>query len=691
MMILVVSASGAFGSSRSITYHLFVAPFLLPAVFAGLMAAVRGEDIRDRFLRALVLFGVALVAITESLGAFGLIGRGPLILCWSAVLWIALAAARRQRFRFRSALTSPGADPVVIVCFAGIAVILTLTAVTAAFSPPNSADAMAYHMPRVVYWAEQSSVRFFPTQYLNQIMLQPLAEYLMLHTYVLSGGDRWINFVQWFASLASIIGVSSVARMFGAEARAQAIAALFCATLPAGILASSGAKNDYVLAMWLVAAIYFALCFTKTRRLADAMLLGAALGLALLTKATAYLFAPWPLAAIFLVRAGKSRGRLAAGALIAAAGVLALNVPQYVRNYGLSRSIMGFDSAQGDGFFRWRNETFGWKETASNMLRNLSEQLGARGSTWNDGVYHFVLQAHRRIGIDVNDPRTTWRWSSFATPRNANHEANAPNRWHLAIILIVSFALILRAFRRRERERPLYALALLCAFVAFCAYLKWQPFLARLLVPLFVLAAPLAGVIGEIGGRAFGPKRRWLVQLVVCLFLLSNARLPLLENWVRPLKGPASVFHTPRSAQYFADMSQWNNQASYWKAVDILARSNCGTVGIDITNLQLEYPLQALLRERKPASRFLHTGVQNVSARYPQPIAAPPCAVACLDCAGDAKRLRLYSDFPASTAAGKFVIFLNPPAAPESDRSSSPAAPAHSTPPTRPAAVAATP
>jgi hypothetical protein len=605
--------------------------------------------IRDRFLRALVLFGVAAVVITESLSAFTLVRRGPLALSWITVLLLAIALAVFRRSRPRLSLR---ADPFVVFSLAGMAVIFSLTAVTAAFSPPNSADAMAYHMPRVVYWAEQSSVRFFPTQYFNQIMLQPLAEYMSLQTYVLSGGDHLVNFVQWFASLASVIGVSSIARMFdqgtpGSNARAQALAAVFCATLPVGILASSGAKNDYWMAMWLVAAVYFALCFTRTGRFRDALFLGAALGLALLTKATAYLFAPWPLAAIFLVNAAKSPKRLAAGAMIAVGLAAAINLPQYVRNYGLSGSIMGFDSAQGDGVFRWQNDSFGWKETASNILRHLSEQVGARSANWNQGVYNLVVEAHRRIGIDVNDPRTTWPGSTFEPPTNANHEANAPNRWHLAITLLVCCLLLVRAIRRGERERALYALALLIAFVAFCTYLKWQPFMTRLLLPLFVLAAPLVASI-----------RTWLIQVALCLFLFSNARLPLIENWVRPLIGPRSVFRVPRDVQYFADMNQWNNQASYWKTVDLLANSHCDTVGIDITNLQLEYPLQALLREREPNARFLHTGVQNVSSRYPQPVNAKPCAVVCLDCAADPTRLQLYADLPGRVDIDRFVVFM---------------------------------
>jgi hypothetical protein len=259
----------------------------------------------------------------------------------------------------------------------------------------------------------------------------------------------------------------------------------------------------------------------------------------------------------------------------------------------------------------------------------------------------------------VNDPAATWRGSSFAPPINANHEANAPNTWHLAILVAIGCALCVEALRGRERERFLYALALLCAVVAFCGYLKWQPFFARLLLPLFVLAAPLAGMIAEIGRQSGGRMRRAAIPFAISVFLLSGARRPALENWVRPLGGPRSVLHTPRDVQYFADMSQWNNQAAYWKTVDLLARSRCGTVGVDITNLQLEYPLQALLRERNPEVKFVHTGVQNVSTRYSQPVGEAPCAAACLDCEGDLKRQSLYNDFSIGVAVDKFVVFLD--------------------------------
>jgi hypothetical protein len=593
--------------------------------------------LRDFLLRVLVALGVATALLTEALSPFHLLRRTPLAVAWMTIALAACGLIYKRRPTLVKAVCRP-LEAAIAVAIAGIAAIIGLTAI---LSPPNSADAMAYHLPRVVYWAQSGSVAFFPTPYLNQIMLQPLAEYIMLHTYVLSGGDHFINLVAWAAFLGCIMGVSAVAAAVGLGSRGQAFAALFCATLPNAILQASGAKNDMLLAFWMVAAVYFA-----ARR--DVPFTALSIGLALATKATAYLFLPGIL--VFQIAGLR---RVGGGPLVRAkpdartagillTGILLINAPQYLRNLRLSGSPLGYDSAQANGFFRWRNEHFGWKPTVSNALRHTSEQLGARSPRWNEAVYNGVTAIHRALNIDPQDPGATWRWARYQPPVNANHEANANNRWHLLLIVLAA----LFAAATGARAWTLFAAGLLLAFVLFCFYLKWQPFLARLELPLFILAAPLAAFLLQ----SICPVA---VSIAICLFLVSGTRPALFENWTRPLKGPRSLFVTARDDNYFRDMVQWNNRASYLESVDRTARSGCATVGIDISENQLEYPFQALLRERNREVKFVHTGVG------PDP--PQPCAVLCPDCIGNRKKIAMYSSIGPPVAIGRFLLFLTQP------------------------------
>ncbi len=541
---------------------------------------------RDSLLRGAVLFGTAAALITELLGAFHLLRRGPLVAAWLVVIAVAI-------LRFRPALPRPRLRPLETGIAIVIAAIAGAVATAAYLSPPNSADTMAYHMPRVIYWAQNASVEFFPTPYFNQVMLAPLAEYLMLHSYLLTGGDHFVNLLTFAEWLVAVIGVSSLAGALGLGSRGQAFAALFAATLPSGILQASGAKNDVLLTLWLVLLAYFA----RRRSWTYA---GLAFGLALLTKGTAYLFAPPVLLATMLPVRRRAVLALAAGALL-------VNTPQFMRNVRLSGSPLGCDSAFCNGTFRWRNEHFGWRPLVSNALRHLSEQLGSRDPSRNRAVFDTTIRIHRALGIDPQDPATTWRWAEYVPPKNANHEADANNRWHL---LFAAVAASYAALRRR-RDWILYAGALAAAFLLFCFYLKWQPFMVRLELPLFFLSAPLAGLVLE----AIRPP---VLVLLPCLFLASIARLPALENWTRPLKGPQSLFRMPRDRAYFTDMAQWNNVDWYLEAVERVAATHCDTVTVDISRNQLEYPFQALLRERNPRVRFQHYG--------------PACVTVCIAC-----------------------------------------------------------
>jgi len=582
--------------------------------------------LRDYVLHTAVLVGTAALVLTELLSPFHLLTRWPLGAAWllAVLVWARLRPRAAVQWRFLPLETGLA---VFTLAIGGI------VALTAILSPPNSADAMAYHLPRVVYWAQSGSVAFFPTPYLNQIMLQPLAEYLMLHTYVLTGGDRLINLIAFAAYAGSIVGVSAIAAALGLNTRSQAWAALFCATLPNAILQASGAKNDFLLAFWLVCAVYFA-----ARRDAPYLALSAALALA--TKGTAYLFLP---PVLLYAAAVLPRRQLA----WIAAAICLLNGPQYARNLQLSGSPLGFDSAQANGVFRWRNEHLTWKPAVSNALRHTSEQLGARSPRWNQSVYDVVVRIHRALGIDPQDRDTTWPGARYAPPLNANHEANANNRWHL--LLIVAAAVF--ALGTRNRQWTLYAAALVAAFLLFCLYLKWQPFLARLELPLFVLGAPLAALLVE--------KLRYpAAAVILALFLVNNARPVLFENWTRPLKGPLSLWVTARDANYFSDMGQWNNRPSYLESVDRTARSGCTRVGLDTSENQVEYPFLALLRERNPRVRFVHTGVANPSARYAAAGAPLPCAVLCPDCIANQQKIALYKDIGPPIEIGRFLLFL---------------------------------
>ena len=51
--------------------------------------------------------------------------------------------------------------------------------------------------------------------------MPPGAELTILQFYVLAGGDRLANFVQWFAMVGSLLGTSLVAAQLGAGRAGQ--------------------------------------------------------------------------------------------------------------------------------------------------------------------------------------------------------------------------------------------------------------------------------------------------------------------------------------------------------------------------------------------------------------------------------------------------------------------------------------
>jgi 4-amino-4-deoxy-L-arabinose transferase-like glycosyltransferase len=579
---------------------------LLWAAFAR-----RGSGRRAAFLAAALTWGVLVAALTEGLSLFGLLTRSALAIAWAATVLAAGATAlRRGTAALRLGWSWPGWLAGLFT--AGVAAVLGVTLVVALAAPPNTYDAMTYHLARVAHWAQARSVAFYPTHCMRQLHMPPWAEYAVAHLLLLAGGDRPANLVQWFSTAGAVLGVSLLAARLGAAPRGQAFSALFCATLPMGILQASSTQNDAVLAFWLVCLAYHVLQLHERPAWGSAVGAGASMGLALLTKGTAYLFvAPFVtwLGAAWLFR---YRGRVRAWAPLAGAGLLALalNLPHYVRNCRLYGAPLG-PGAEQAGRFPYRNQVVSGGTLASNFLRNLALHLRPPSRRVSRAVERRLAALHRLFGLDPNDPRTTWAALpfrlAFATKREqkhlARHEDHAANLPHLLLVGLGAAAGLLGGLGRRLRVAGLGA-AVLLGFLLFCLLLRWQPWHTRLHLPLFVLCAPLVAVgLGRC---------RPAVGAAAAVILVTWAWPFLAENALRPVLGQGGVFRVPRTVQYF--VSRLDLAVPYFKAVAFLRARGCTNVGWLGDEESWEYPFWAMLSGARPGRcRLEAVGVDNPS------------------------------------------------------------------------------
>jgi 4-amino-4-deoxy-L-arabinose transferase-like glycosyltransferase len=633
-----------------------IAAFLLLA----LLAYRECDNIRRALLIAAVLWGSCTVALTESLSLFNALTFWPLLLGWTLVCCVPFYFLLFAKNRKPLPDVDTGVEwpPILIVPVLFLAALAVALLVVALFAAPNNYDSMTYHMMRVAHWVQNGSVKFYPTHNPRQLHLSPFAEYAILQFQILTGGDRFAIAVQWFAYALCAAGVSRIARQLGATAVGQVAAAVVAATIPMAVLQAANTQNDLVIALWLVTLVSFGLELRENATKTNALLAGASLGLAVLTKGSAYPLAfPFMLWLIVaLVR--RHRARAAAPLVVAASIALAINLGHYARNQALYHSPLGPGTEQDAQHFKYANDIHTPGAILSNILRNVAIQLPAptsvqrqptdrAGGPFNNTIADAVLTLHRWFHIDPDDPRTTWTGTPFSIwGEGWANENFAPNPLHFLLIIA---ALVTLCFRRlfTRRSAPtgtfnisvtapdgvpldratLLALAacLVAAFLLFCATLKWQQWHVRLHLPLFVLGAALVGVVLE---------RIWnrFVAAAILVALMVASLFPLLNNVSHPWFGKASVFELKREDQYFMwcpELHPHFNQ--YAQALRQIRCSNVGYVG-NVNDPY--YPLWALLRLQDENARLENVDVKNITAATnPNPRAPKfqPCRIVTLD------------------------------------------------------------
>ncbi|WP_263374785.1 phospholipid carrier-dependent glycosyltransferase [Granulicella aggregans] len=625
---------------------------LLPVAVAALLYFAfrsRGDSSRVALLRAAIFSVTILVTISEVLSIPYLLTQPALTVAWV----IALAGAGFFLFRSRKSRPSvpagefrpaihipPHLAKIDIVLAAIVGAILATIGLIAIVVPPNSWDVMEHHMPRVLFWVSNHTLRPFPTPDYTQIVLGDAAEMVTLNTYLLSGSDRFANLVEFLSFAGSAIAVTLIASRFGARRTGQLLAAIFVLTIPELVLESSGSMTTGVVTFFTVTACCFLLKAGAEPNEWDLITAALAAGLSLLTKGMTFVYLPVLLIGCMAFRPSPILLWALKRLPLFIALVLAINTGQFVRAYQITGTPFDAPFPNGGPRLAFGNGHITPATIAANTLRQVTLQMGTPSDKLNAYVESSTRKAIHLLGQDADDPNALWSNLPYEVDRPTRLETQAGNPIHFALILGCFAILIFLRLDVKDQRVRFYILSILIAFIAYSAVIRWQPWGSRFHMPLFVMAAVLVGCTAE---RIL--RRPWqvfgfaaLLLVIVAPYLLSNSIRSILHT-----KGFPTIFE-PRQLLYFANehSAEASSQIALAHAIDA---SHCSHIGLDAYLPTPEpeigmsppsffiYPLLAQLHI-DGRSRFLrYINVQNPTQTFAAATSTtPPCAIICLSC-----------------------------------------------------------
>lgn len=501
-------------------------------------------------------------------------------------------------------------------CIISIFCIAAILAIIAIIAPPNTWDSMTYHMSRIMHWMQNHSVAHYPTHSIRQVYINPFAEYVIMHIYMLTGSDRLVNLGQWSSMIGSCIGVSLIARQLGAGLSLQIIASLICVTIPMGVLQATSTQNDYVNSFILVSLVYYLLEFRTSPEFFTGLLIGISLGEAILTKATAYLyvfpFMLWGGLLLLMSRIPVTRKFLFA--LLTVLLFFTLNSGHYIRNYKLFKTPIGSHKQYNNTGVE--NEIFTLQVLTSNVIRNIAIHLQLpshkiRALERIEQIEERLIEnIHNMLQLEMTDPRTTLDEQPFHVSPMSTHEDLAGNLIHFILIMLCIMLICIRYRRVNQWSLVMYLCCLIFGFLLLCLYLKWNPWFSRYHLPLFVLSAPFMSVVM---GKTL-PHR--LIKFIAVL-LVFQSTLWVFHNYTRPIIAKKNIFNTSRIEQYFKNRPEL--MEAYIVVSKEIIKNNPKKIGLIIGGDDWEYPLWVLTNALKKGIQIRHTQVNNISSILEDP------------------------------------------------------------------------
>lgn len=538
-----------------------------------------------------LVWSMAIWFFTNILSFINCVNGYPIGTFWLIYSTIAaiLIFTRRQYIKKP---TLPGGYYIIVYVCVGITLICALA------YPSHYWDAMTYHLARIIHWLQNGNLAPYPTNIPRQIGMPPFNSMIMLQSLAPAGYDYFVNLTQWFAYIGCILGAREITIQLGGDKRAQLFSVLFTTTLPAAILTASNAESSAIITFWLLAFIYILHSWRQSPNRGDAIKLGLCLGLAILSKGSAYpIGLPFVLiVAYYCLR--YPRQRFLQGCL-AALLIIIINVPHLYRTYEAYGSIVG--GTERNILYKPTPGTF-----AVNIVYNFlnHEPLLMKGK-----MIDFWEGMAKTFNVDENDKDILpWGGIRNGWKRYTVDDAYSQCPVQAILLLILLAAIVFHKFR----PPLLYSSAVLASFVIYWLVLTWHPWAGRIHLTLFILAAPLVGMFAASFKKVF-----WRDCLL--FFLCAGAILPLLNSSRAIGKSYYSHYHFlfhPRDELYFNNFNLV--RYPYMDAAKYIAAQNPERIGLLLYDDAFEYPLWAILSNKMQKQPFFEHVFPGQEDKWPE-------------------------------------------------------------------------
>ncbi len=570
------------------------------------------SSISVNIIKSILSFGFTTYVITELLSLMNNLNLYGIIISWLIVSIILIFLIFKTKskidlfcfFKKIKCFTVTQKIYFIIICL-----IFLLILFQGIIYPPNNWDSLTYHMSRIMYWLGNENLNHFPTHILRHLYQPPFAEYIIMHVNVLQGNDYFSNSIQLLFLVFCLFPLNEILNVFRIGRSSKLISFLFCITTPSVLLQASTTKNDIVCAFFILTSILFLYKCYKESTLSNYLFLGISIGLGMLTKGTFYLFL-FPALLIFLLFLGKQmlfekKFKPILYGLLSIFILSIINIGHFSRNYAINNHVLSIDDVENN---MYSNEEMNFTFFSSNLMKNIGLHMGY---PFNSIYEDFILNIHKKIDVSIDEPKLNFLGTKYNTKKSIDtNEDLVPNSFHLMIILIASFVIIVNSICKKKYTELILLIIVIFQVFFFCLYLKWQPWHTRLHIPIFILSSAFIGLIHN-------DLKRFSFLKYLIIFLFANFTFYFIYNNTRPI-----ITNTKYTKKIYIEDSRYKKYFSnqlylypeYYSIQAKMDEINVKKVGLDLSDW--EYPLFSSYYYDKP--KLVSINVVNITNKINQ-------------------------------------------------------------------------